>query len=136
MVFWSLTVQDMNVVSWLNFSEIGGSIFPDCWFSQAVISTLFSQRLTHGKPLQRHPRVLLLCLFYTHMNKRKVQSSQQRTWSAKLFLGPPEISYLLIFCLNYTCHPEFGVLCITPTFHRTTGLECGLLTSLIYFVPF
>jgi len=39
MVFWSLAVQSIKFVSWLNFSEMGGSIFPDCWFSQAVIST-------------------------------------------------------------------------------------------------
>ena len=38
MVFWSLAVQSIKFVSWLNFSEMGGSIFPDCWFSQAVIS--------------------------------------------------------------------------------------------------
>lgn len=40
MVFWSLAVQSIKFVSWLNFSEMGGSIFPDCWFSQAVISNL------------------------------------------------------------------------------------------------
>lgn len=39
MVFWSLAVQSIKFVSWLNFSEMGGSIFPDCWFSQAVISS-------------------------------------------------------------------------------------------------
>lgn len=46
MVFWSLAVQSIKFVSWLNFSEMGGSIFPDCWFSQAVISSMSATSLT------------------------------------------------------------------------------------------
>jgi hypothetical protein len=53
MVFWSLAVQSIKFVSWLNFSEMGGSIFPDCWFSQAVISTHVASIFNLcGKPAQ------------------------------------------------------------------------------------